>query len=469
MVPPDALNNDLRRLMTRTYTVVQDRACDRPRAQRMTRPGHRRFLQIQDVVKDFDGYQRRQPRQPGHRQGRDLRAARPVGLRQEHAAAHAGRLRDADLRAHRARRPATSPTLPPYERPMNMMFQSYALFPHLTVWDNIAFGLQREGLPKDQHRRARRGDAQAGAARQVRQAQAAPALRRPAAARGAGAQPGQAAAAAAARRAAGRARQEAARGDADRARQHHRAGRRDLRDGHARPGRGHDDGLAHRRHERGPLPAGRRAGRHLRDAGHALRRRLHRQRQPDGRHARRSTSPTTCVIDCADCQHYVGHGITGTAGHAGDGGAAAREDPPVAPQARPSTSSTAAPGTIKEMSYFGSFTVYHLELASGALLKVSQANVAAPPRRRVHLGRRGLGALVALGPRGADAVSAPMSALHRSPVARRPHRRSIARALPVPAGVLPAAVPDRRQDQRLRDGDGELQGPAHASATACCS
>src|SRR5215207_3303867 len=37
--------------------------------------------------------------------------------------------------------------LPPYARPMNMMFQSYALFPHLTVADNIAFGLRRDGLP----------------------------------------------------------------------------------------------------------------------------------------------------------------------------------------------------------------------------------------------------------------------------------------------------------------------------------
>ncbi|MBL8511100.1 MAG: ABC transporter ATP-binding protein [Betaproteobacteria bacterium] len=34
--------------------------------------------------------------------------------------------------------------LPPYERPINMMFQSYALFPHLTVWENIAFGLKRQ-------------------------------------------------------------------------------------------------------------------------------------------------------------------------------------------------------------------------------------------------------------------------------------------------------------------------------------
>ena len=36
----------------------------------------------------------------------------------------------------------------PYERPINMMFQSYALFPHLNVWENIAFGLKREGMPK---------------------------------------------------------------------------------------------------------------------------------------------------------------------------------------------------------------------------------------------------------------------------------------------------------------------------------
>jgi putrescine transport system ATP-binding protein len=36
--------------------------------------------------------------------------------------------------------------IPPYERPVNMMFQSYALFPHMTVAKNIAFGLEQEGL-----------------------------------------------------------------------------------------------------------------------------------------------------------------------------------------------------------------------------------------------------------------------------------------------------------------------------------
>ena len=36
----------------------------------------------------------------------------------------------------------------PYERPANMMFQSYALFPHMTVAKNVAFGLEQERLPR---------------------------------------------------------------------------------------------------------------------------------------------------------------------------------------------------------------------------------------------------------------------------------------------------------------------------------
>ncbi|MBV8046908.1 MAG: polyamine ABC transporter ATP-binding protein [Paludibacterium sp.] len=40
--------------------------------------------------------------------------------------------------------------IPPYRRPVNMMFQSYALFPHMSVQDNVAFGLKQEGVPKNE-------------------------------------------------------------------------------------------------------------------------------------------------------------------------------------------------------------------------------------------------------------------------------------------------------------------------------
>jgi putrescine transport system ATP-binding protein len=39
-------------------------------------------------------------------------------------------------------------SVPPYERPVNMMFQSYALFPHMTVEQNVGYGLKKEGLNK---------------------------------------------------------------------------------------------------------------------------------------------------------------------------------------------------------------------------------------------------------------------------------------------------------------------------------
>ena len=52
-------------------------------------------------------------------------------------------------------------TVQPYRRPTNMMFQSYALFPHLTVEDNVAFGLRQE------RPRIARGDIAARAGRML--------------------------------------------------------------------------------------------------------------------------------------------------------------------------------------------------------------------------------------------------------------------------------------------------------------
>src|ERR1700749_3092346 len=47
--------------------------------------------------------------------------------------------------------------LPPAQRNTSMMFQSYALFPHLSVFDNVAFALKMKGIAKaDRHKEAQR-------------------------------------------------------------------------------------------------------------------------------------------------------------------------------------------------------------------------------------------------------------------------------------------------------------------------
>ena len=43
--------------------------------------------------------------------------------------------------------------VPPYLRPVNMMFQSYALFPHMNVAANVGYGLRRDGVTAGRDRR----------------------------------------------------------------------------------------------------------------------------------------------------------------------------------------------------------------------------------------------------------------------------------------------------------------------------
>ena len=43
-------------------------------------------------------------------------------------------------------------SVPPNRRPVNMVFQQYALFPHMSVYDNVAFGLSVKHVPRREHR-----------------------------------------------------------------------------------------------------------------------------------------------------------------------------------------------------------------------------------------------------------------------------------------------------------------------------
>ncbi len=149
--------------------------------------------------------------------------------------------------------------LPPFKRPVNTVFQNYSLFPHMTVGQNIGFGLEMLGKPKAEVDGARRRDAAAGAHGGTAQPQDQPDFRRPAAARRAGARAGAAAQGAAAGRAAVRARLQAAQGHADRAEAAAERDRHHLHLRHPRPGRSADHVRPHRGHVEGPHPAGRHA------------------------------------------------------------------------------------------------------------------------------------------------------------------------------------------------------------------
>ena len=69
-------------------------------------------------------------------------AARPVGVRQDHHAADARRLRAARRRHDHASAAEPVQGIPPYKRDVNTVFQSYALFPHMDVAENVAYGLR---------------------------------------------------------------------------------------------------------------------------------------------------------------------------------------------------------------------------------------------------------------------------------------------------------------------------------------
>ena len=169
---------------------------------------------------------------------------------------------------------------PPYARSVNTVFQDYALFPHMTVSENVEYGLRVKGVRR-QERRRRAEDALSlvrlegfGDRKPVQLSG------RPAPAGRARPCDRQRARGAAPRRAARRARPEAASGDADRAEAHPAGGRDHVRLRDPRPGGGADDERPHRRVQPRPDRADRHPPRRLRAPGDRVRRRLRRHLEP---------------------------------------------------------------------------------------------------------------------------------------------------------------------------------------------
>ena len=206
--------------------------------------------------------------------------------------------------------------LPPQKRNVGFVFQHYAVFKHMTVAKNVAFGLEIRKRPEGGDRRAGRRAAQARAPLAVRPPAALAALGRPAPADGAGARARRRADGAAARRAVRRARREGPQGAARLAASPARRGARDdgLRD--PRPGGGHGGRRRDRGDQRGPGRAGRHARPALRRAGERLRdglpRRDHHAQRRDAAPARRRT----CRCTPAARRGRRGHRSPGCSGSA---------------------------------------------------------------------------------------------------------------------------------------------------------
>ena len=110
--------------------------------------GGKPSVELKGVVKRFGDFTAVDELSLDDRGGRVLHPARPERLRQDDDAADGRRLRGGDRGRRCSIDGADVVGLPPYKRPTNTVFQSYALFPHLSVADNVAFGLKRKKVDK---------------------------------------------------------------------------------------------------------------------------------------------------------------------------------------------------------------------------------------------------------------------------------------------------------------------------------
>ncbi len=278
--------------------------------------------------------------------------------------------------------------LPPYARPMNMMFQSYALFPHLTVFDNIAFGLRRDRLPK--------GEVEARVAAMLKLVQLGPYAKRKPHQLSGGQQQRVALARSLAKKPQLLLLDEPLGALDKKLREETQIELANIV---------HDIGVTcvmvtHDQEEAMTMAtriAVMSEGRFLQvgapaeiyetPASRFVADFIGNVNLMDGTLVEDEVDHV--VVDCGDVRHRVGHGVTGTRGMAvtvalrpekitiARAGAMAGGATPVFNQAH---------GTIKDLAYFGSFTVYHLELASGRVLKISQSNVERQPSAQLTWG-----------------------------------------------------------------------------------
>ena len=333
--------------------------------------GDAAYLSIQDVVKEFDGYK------AVNHVSLDIAKGEIFALLGSSGCGKTTLLRllagfDAPTSGRIVLNGTDLADMPPYERPINMMFQSYALFPHLTVWQNIAFGLQRERLPKDQI--AQRVEAMLKLVQLGKFAQRKPhqlsggQQQRVALARSLAKQPQMLLL-------------DEPLGALD----------KKLREetqielvniieqvGVTCVMVTHDQEEAMTMASRIAIMS---EGRFLQvgapndiyetPATRFVADFIGNVNLLDG--VVEVDEPDHVIIGSADCKHFVGHGITGNVGQPVT--VALRPEKIHLSRKQPEDPYNTAHGTIKELSYFGSFTVYHIELNSGARLKISLANV----------------------------------------------------------------------------------------------
>jgi putrescine transport system ATP-binding protein len=329
-----------------------------------------KFLQIQDVVKDFGGYK------AVNHVDLDIAKGEIFALLGSSGCGKTTLLRmlagfETPTSGRIVLNGQDLAGLPPYERPLNMMFQSYALFPHLSVWDNIAFGLRRDRWPRAKV--AERVEAMLRLVQLGKYAKRKPhqlsggQQQRVALARSLAKQPEMLLL-------------DEPLGALD----------KKLREetqielvniieqvGVTCVMVTHDQEEAMTMASRIAVMS---EGRFLQvgspseiyetPATRFVADFIGNVNLMDGSVA--VDEADHVVIDCADCRHYVGHGITGTAGMPVT--VALRPEKIALQREKPADAYNCVAGKIEEMSYFGASTVFRVKLASGLVLAVSLAN-----------------------------------------------------------------------------------------------